>query len=88
MSEALKPADTGLGLSNFDIGLAVGTHAWFGDISDKGTGASFTGNTTGSLAIRTTNAFAVDGMLDTTVRDNTLRALPMEKTAGCIPQEQ
>lgn len=67
--------------THFDIGLAVGTHAWFGDISDKGTGASFTGNTTGSLAIRTTNAFAVDGMLGTTVRDNTLRALPMEKTA-------
>ena len=67
--------------THFDIGLAVGTHAWFGDISDKGTGSSFTGNTTGSLAIRTTNAFAVDGMLDTTVRDNTLRALPMEKTA-------
>ena len=59
--------------THFDIGLAVGTHAWFGDISDKGTGASFTGNTTGSLAIRTTNAFAVDGMLDTTVRDNTLQ---------------
>jgi hypothetical protein len=67
--------------THFDIGLAVGTHAWFGDISDKGTGASFTGNTTGSLAIRTTNAFAVDGMLDTTVRDNTLRVLPMEGTA-------
>jgi hypothetical protein len=67
--------------THFDIGLAVGTHAWFGDISDKGTGASFTGNTTGSLAIRTTNAFAVDGMLDTTVRDNTLHALPMERTA-------
>jgi hypothetical protein len=67
--------------THFDIGLAVGTHAWFGDASDKGVGASFTGNTTGSLAIRTTNAFAVDGMLDATVRDNTLRALPMEKTA-------
>ena len=36
---------------------------------------------TGSLSIRTTNAFAVDGMLDTTVRGNTLNALPMEKTA-------
>ena len=44
-------------------------------------GASFTGNTTGSLAIRTTNAWAVDGMLDATVRGNTLRALPTERTA-------
>jgi hypothetical protein len=67
--------------THMDIGLAVGTHAWFGAISDKGVGASFSGNTTGSLAIRTTNAFAVDGMLDATVRDNTLRALPMERTA-------
>jgi hypothetical protein len=67
--------------THFDIGLAVGTHAWFGAISDKGTGASFTGNTTGALSIRTTNAFAVDGMLDATVRDNSLRALPMEATA-------
>ncbi len=67
--------------THFDFGLAVGTHAWFGDMSAKGVGASFTGNTTGSLAIRTTNAFAVDGMLDATVRGNTLRALPMERTA-------
>ena len=67
--------------THFDIGLAVGTHAWFGDTSDKGVGASFTGNTTGSLAIRTTNTFAVDGMLDATVRGNALHALPMEPTA-------
>jgi hypothetical protein len=63
--------------THIDIGLAVGTHAWFGDRSNKGAGASFTDNTTGSLSIRTQNPFAVDGMLDATVRGNTLRALPM-----------
>jgi hypothetical protein len=62
--------------AHFDIGLAVGTRAWFGDGADKGTGASFTDNTTGSLAIHTTSPFAVSGMLDATVQGNTLRSLP------------
>ena len=37
MSEALKPADTGLGMSNFDIGLAgamyvAGSSFWVGAV--------------------------------------------------------
>jgi hypothetical protein len=61
---------------HFDIGLAVGTRAWFGDGTDKGNGAAFTDNTTGDLAIQATNPFAVSGMLDATVEDNTLRSEP------------
>jgi hypothetical protein len=70
--------------THFDIGLALGTRAWFGDSADKGTGASFTGNTTGELAIRATHPIAVSGMLDATVEDNKLRARP---SAGsrCAP---
>jgi hypothetical protein len=61
---------------HFDIGLALGTRAWFGDGTDKGKGAAFTDNTTGSLAIHTVSPFAVSGMLHATVEDNTLRSLP------------
>jgi hypothetical protein len=62
--------------AHFDIGLAVGTRAWFGDNADKGKGAAFTDNTTGDLTIRSTSPFAVSGMLDATVEDNSLRSLP------------
>jgi hypothetical protein len=61
---------------HFDIALAAGTRAWFGEGADKGKGAAFTHNTTGELAIRATSPFAVSGMLDATVEDNTLRSLP------------
>jgi hypothetical protein len=70
--------------SNFAIGLAAGTRAWFGSIADQGAGASFTGNTTGDLGIRTNNVFAVSGMLDVTLTGNHLRAEPMEPTP-CPP---
>jgi hypothetical protein len=68
--------------THFDIGLAAGTREWFGGRSDKGTGAAFTGNTTGSLFIRSGNPIAVQGMLDATVQGNDLHALGME-AGGC-----
>jgi hypothetical protein len=68
--------------THFDIGLAVGTRPWFGDRSDKGMGAEFTNNTTGSLFIRSGNPIAVQGMLDVTVEGNELHARGME-AGGC-----
>ena len=64
--------------THVDIGLAAGTREWFGGDAAKGTGASFTGNTTGALAIRSTYPIAVGGMLDATVQQNRLRGLPSD----------
>jgi hypothetical protein len=64
--------------THFDIVLAAGTRPWFGDRADKGTGAAFVANTTGSLYARSANPIVVSGMLDVTVRDNTLRARPTQ----------
>jgi hypothetical protein len=58
--------------TSFEIALSVGTRAWFGTSSDMGAGASFTGNNTGSLSVRTDCAICVSGMLDATVQDNDL----------------
>jgi hypothetical protein len=66
---------------HFDIGLAVGTRAWFGNDADKGKGAAFTDNTSGELAIRASSPFGVSGMLDATVEDNSLRSLPVAPTS-------
>jgi hypothetical protein len=60
------------GRTHYDITLAVGTRAWFGTNSTTGTGASFTGNTTGSQSARTDLAIGVSGMLNCTVQGNAL----------------
>lgn len=64
--------------SHFDIALSVGTRAFFGDASVNpdpsalGTGATFTGNVTGSLSARVGSGIGVCGMLNATVQSNVL----------------
>jgi hypothetical protein len=60
--------------SHFDIGITDGSRAWFAGTytADAGTGASITGNTTGTLSARVQTGVAVNGMLDTTVSGNDL----------------
>ncbi|WP_328996090.1 DUF4214 domain-containing protein [Kribbella sp. NBC_01245] len=60
------------GRTHFDVGLVVGTRAWFGGRSQSGIGASFTDNTTGTVPARVAAGAAVSGMLDVTVLRNTL----------------
>jgi hypothetical protein len=60
--------------THFDIGVTDGSRAWFAPTytADSGTGASVTGNTTGSLRARVQIGVGVNGMLDTTVSGNTM----------------
>lgn len=63
--------------THFDIGITDGSRAWYARAgaahpADTGTGASVTGNTTGSESARVQTGIAVNGMLDTTVTGNTL----------------
>src|SRR5205085_785450 len=64
--------------SHFDIALAVGTRAFFGnpdvnpDPSATGLGASFTGNVTGSLSAQVGSGIGVCGMKNVTVQSNVL----------------
>lgn len=64
--------------SHFDIALAVGTRAWFGDPgvnpdpSATGIGATFTGNVTGPLSARAGSGIGVCGMRQATVQSNVL----------------
>ncbi|HKQ09407.1 MAG TPA: DUF4214 domain-containing protein [Blastocatellia bacterium] len=64
--------------SHFDIALAVGSRAWFGDSSLNpdpsalGHGATFSGNTTGSLSARVGSGIGVCGMKEATVQSNVL----------------
>jgi hypothetical protein len=55
----------------FHIALSVGSAAWFAS-PNIGSGASFTGNTTGSQSANVTEGIAVSGMLNATVTGNTL----------------
>jgi Domain of unknown function (DUF4214) len=62
--------------THFDIGITDGSREWYAragaDPADTGTGASITGNTTGTLSARVQTGVAVSGMLNTTVTGNTL----------------
>ena len=60
------------GRTHIDIGLVVGTRAWFGTASSTGVGAAFTNNSTGTLSARVASGIAVAGMLDVTVQGNAL----------------
>lgn len=57
---------------HWDIGISVGTRAWFGTSSSCGTGTSVTNNTTGTIRSRVDLGIAVSCMLNTTVQGNTL----------------
>jgi len=56
--------------AHIDIGLSVGTVAWWGP-ERIGRGAQFDTNTSGSQTIRTDVAIGVSGMLDANVNGNT-----------------
>lgn len=63
--------------THFDIAITDGSRAWYARAgaahpADTGTGASITGNTTGTQAARVQTGIAVNGMLGTTVTGNTL----------------
>ncbi len=57
---------------HYDIALSVGTRPWFGNASDKGTGAKMINNTSGISKINVDEGIAVSGMLNATVTGNTL----------------
>lgn len=54
------------------FGIAVGTHPWFGNTAAIGTGASVTGNTSGSLSVHAETGIVVSGMLSVNVTGNTV----------------
>jgi hypothetical protein len=62
--------------THFEIGITDGSRAWFAGHSDitadGGTGASVTGNTTGTDKARVQTGVGVSGMLKTTVTGNKL----------------
>jgi hypothetical protein len=71
------------GAGHFDIGLAVGTRAWWSPAaSAMGTGAAFINNTTGSQKILTDVGIGVSGMLDADVQGNTL-AMTLANVSRC-----
>jgi hypothetical protein len=57
---------------HYDIGLAVGTRPWFGNSSNKGSGAAMVNNTSGISKINVDLGISVSGMLNATVTGNTL----------------
>jgi hypothetical protein len=71
------------GRTHFDIGLAVGTRAWFGSLSSTGIGASFTGNGTGGVGARVAAGVAVSGMSGVTVTGNVLQVDFAEEASPC-----
>jgi hypothetical protein len=72
--------------TDFAIGLAVGTRAWFGDrqgiVSDFGWGLQFVGNTTGPLSARVTTGIASSGAWNARVQENVLTVI-LVRTSGC-----
>lgn len=68
--------------THLDIGLAVGTQAWFGSRSSGGSGASVTGNTTGTVIANVGTGIAVGGMDAATVTGNDLR-LSVQPVGRC-----
>jgi hypothetical protein len=71
------------GRTHVDIGLAVGTRAWFGSLSSTGIGASFTNNSTGGLVTRVGAGVAVAGMLGVTVTGNVLQVSFADEASPC-----
>jgi len=59
--------------THFILGLTAGVRVFFGGSQAMGTGATFTHNTTGSLAANVRIGIAVDGMRNVTIARNTLR---------------
>jgi hypothetical protein len=75
--------------THFDIALTDGSRAWYAragaNPADTGTGASITGNSTGTLAARVQTGVAVNGMINTTVTGNSLTFTHI--TSGTCPKQ-
>lgn len=63
-------------VAHTDIGLSIGTRAWFGNNADTGKGAIVTGNTTGTQKLKASVGINIGQMLETTVQNNTLLISP------------
>lgn len=63
------------GAGHYDIGISVGTRAWFGTSSITATGATVQFNTSGSQPVRVDTGIGVSGMLNATVLSNTLNSV-------------
>ena len=61
--------------THFDLGISVGTRAWFGPPTDLASGARVTSNTTGGIPTRVDTGIAVSGMLEAHVTDNDLNLI-------------
>jgi hypothetical protein len=61
--------------THFDLGISVGTRAWFGPPADLASGAWVTGNTTGGIPTRVDTGIAVSGMLEAKVTGNDLNLI-------------
>lgn len=69
---------------HFDIGLAVGTRAWFGNQSYNSTGGSFINNSTGTQQARVGSGIVVSGALNVTVSGNSFSLFsPLATEATC-----
>lgn len=68
----------------FEIALSVGTRPWFTN-PNKGFGASFTFNTTGSQSANVNDGIVVGGMTNVTVQNNTLH-VNVGDHASCSPR--
>ncbi|MEM7535405.1 MAG: DUF4214 domain-containing protein [Chloroflexota bacterium] len=66
-----------------DIALIVGTKAWHGNATNKGTGAQVSNNTSEGQILRTTTAIMVSGMLNATVQGNNFPAIQLGNYAAC-----
>jgi hypothetical protein len=75
--------------THFDIALTDGSRAWYAragaNPADTGTGASITGNSTGTLGARVQTGVAVNGMINTTVTGNSLTFTHI--TSGTCPKQ-
>lgn len=63
--------------SHVDLGLTVGTRAWFGEQTHPARGGSWTGNTTGVLTVRAHYGIGVSGVDDLVVTGNTVAVEPL-----------
>lgn len=57
--------------THYDIGLAVGTLAWFDNSGSIGSGGTFTNNTNGNIVTNMDSAITVDGLINSVVQSNT-----------------
>ena len=70
------------GRGHYDIGLSMGTRAWFGTNSATGNGASMTSNTTGTQRAIMDVGIGVSGVTNATVQSNNLLST-LSNTGAC-----